>query len=235
MEQPAGLYAFQPIREVAVLGWENLRGNNAQEDYVLHGMEKLNDGEVKTDYVTPLAEAIELLNTEPHSKNVLRGFIAPKYDVHINNANYNYYLKDGSGKEITTTSTYFGGTTNEPKDLTPYKVLTLGIQNQTSAWPVIGFWPYRGNKLNTNRCYIPYEDIYDEQSQAQFNPQTAKGFNFFFVNEEKEIVDVTGVRELNDKWKEFVEGWYNMNGVRLNGEPTQPGVYIHNGKKVTVK
>ena len=235
VEQPAGLYAFQPIREVAVLGWENLRGNNAQEDYVLHGMEKLNDGEVKTDYVTPLAEAIELLNTEPHSKNVLRGFIAPKYDVHINNANYNYYLKDGSGKEITTTSTYFGGTTNEPKDLTPYKVLTLGIQNQTSAWPVIGFWPYRGNKLNTNRCYIPYEDIYDEQSQAQFNPQTAKGFNFFFVNEEKEIVDVTGVRELNDKWKEFVEGWYNMNGVRLNGEPTQPGVYIHNGKKVTVK
>ena len=32
-----------------------------------------------------------------------------------------------------------------------------------------------------------------------------------------------------------VEGWYNLNGVKLNAKPSQKGVYILNGKKVVVK
>ena len=31
------------------------------------------------------------------------------------------------------------------------------------------------------------------------------------------------------------EGWYNLNGVKLQGAPTQKGVYIQNGKKIIVK
>ena len=30
-------------------------------------------------------------------------------------------------------------------------------------------------------------------------------------------------------------GWYNVNGVRLEGAPTQKGIYIRNGKKVIIK
>ena len=211
--QPAGLYAFQPIREVAVLGWENLRGNTDQEDYVLHGMENLNAGELKPKYVEAYQAAIELKESEPHSKNVLRGYIAPKYDVHINDEKFN---------------TFVDGKTTIP--VASKTVLTLGIQNQTSAWPVIGFWPYRGTTLATYRCYIPFEEVYNEATS-----NSAKGFTFFFVNEGKDVIEVTGVKEIKDKWLNAAEGWYNMKGVRLNGEPTQPGVYIHNGKKVTVK
>ena len=29
--------------------------------------------------------------------------------------------------------------------------------------------------------------------------------------------------------------WYNLQGVKLNGVPTVPGIYIHNGKKVVIK
>jgi len=29
--------------------------------------------------------------------------------------------------------------------------------------------------------------------------------------------------------------YFDLNGRRLNGEPTQKGVYIHNGKKVVKK
>ena len=31
------------------------------------------------------------------------------------------------------------------------------------------------------------------------------------------------------------EGWFDLQGRRLNGEPTQKGIYIHNGKKVLKK
>ena len=31
------------------------------------------------------------------------------------------------------------------------------------------------------------------------------------------------------------EGWYTLNGVKLQGVPTQKGIYIHNGKKLVVK
>ncbi|MBO4812492.1 MAG: hypothetical protein J5552_13175 [Prevotella sp.] len=31
------------------------------------------------------------------------------------------------------------------------------------------------------------------------------------------------------------EGWFTTNGMKLNAQPTQRGIYIHNGKKVVVK
>ena len=31
------------------------------------------------------------------------------------------------------------------------------------------------------------------------------------------------------------DGWYNIQGIKLNRRPTQSGVYIHNGKKVTIE
>ena len=31
------------------------------------------------------------------------------------------------------------------------------------------------------------------------------------------------------------DDWYTLDGVKLQGEPTQPGIYVHNGKKTIVK
>ena len=31
------------------------------------------------------------------------------------------------------------------------------------------------------------------------------------------------------------EGWYTINGIRLQGAPTEKGVYINNGKKIVIK
>jgi hypothetical protein len=31
------------------------------------------------------------------------------------------------------------------------------------------------------------------------------------------------------------EGWYTVNGIKLQSAPTEKGVYINNGKKVVVK
>lgn len=47
----------------------------------------------------------------------------------------------------------------------------------------------------------------------------------------------TSIKALNlENMKAYsVDGWYNMNGVKLQGVPTEKGVYINNGKKVVVK
>jgi hypothetical protein len=42
-----------------------------------------------------------------------------------------------------------------------------------------------------------------------------------------EITDVDA-----DSAAEFAEGWYTINGVKLEGEPTVSGTYIYNGKKI---
>jgi len=31
------------------------------------------------------------------------------------------------------------------------------------------------------------------------------------------------------------DGWYNINGMKLEGAPTEKGIYINNGKKVVIK
>ena len=40
---------------------------------------------------------------------------------------------------------------------------------------------------------------------------------------------------VNDSKFNAVDGWYTLNGVKLNAAPTEKGIYINNGKKVVVK
>ena len=58
----------------------------------------------------------------------------------------------------------------------------------------------------------------------------------FFVEEPGQN-GTTAIKELNTKTMESVaaDGWYSVNGVRLQGAPTQKGIYIKDGKKVIVK
>jgi hypothetical protein len=47
------------------------------------------------------------------------------------------------------------------------------------------------------------------------------------------IEDPDGIRNVNVNDSD--NEWYNVNGVRLSGKPSQKGVYIVNGRKVLVK
>lgn len=45
--------------------------------------------------------------------------------------------------------------------------------------------------------------------------------------------ETTGIGELNTVTGEWTDqGWYDLSGRRLSGEPVRHGIYIHNGKKV---
>ena len=53
--------------------------------------------------------------------------------------------------------------------------------------------------------------------------------------------EVTGIKEVyvdeGQAARNKVQGddvWYTINGMRLNGKPSAPGLYINNGKKVII-
>ena len=50
---------------------------------------------------------------------------------------------------------------------------------------------------------------------------------------------ITAIKAINTEGvaieKANAEGWYTINGVKLNAKPTQKGIYLFNGKKVAIK
>ena len=53
-----------------------------------------------------------------------------------------------------------------------------------------------------------------------------------FIEEPDGTTSIMSVKEFNEGMN---EGWYTIDGMKLNAAPTQKGVYINNGKKVVVK
>ena len=48
--------------------------------------------------------------------------------------------------------------------------------------------------------------------------------------------DATDIGTIDTRTGEFIpEGWYTLDGIRLNGKPAVPGIYVNNGKKVVIK
>ena len=50
----------------------------------------------------------------------------------------------------------------------------------------------------------------------------------------KSIDEATGIRSIDNE-RTTNGDWYTIDGVKLNGKPTEKGVYIVNGRKVVVK
>ena len=51
-----------------------------------------------------------------------------------------------------------------------------------------------------------------------------------------DVTTPTGIENLENVTVTVGDGhYYNLNGVRVNGIPTQKGIYIRNGKKIVVR
>jgi len=48
--------------------------------------------------------------------------------------------------------------------------------------------------------------------------------------------ETTGIGTLDTKTGDItLEGWYTMDGRKLEGKPTKKGLYINNGRKIVIK
>ncbi len=83
---------------------------------------------------------------------------------------------------------------------------------------VMGFYEYTGTYMPANKAYI---------ALAPSAGAPTRGLSFV----EEEVTNIVSV----DSGQLTVDSWYTLSGVKLEGEPTERGVYIHNGRKEVVR
>lgn len=117
------------------------------------------------------------------------------------------------GEDETIGDNLLQGTDNEIT-VESKSVLTLGRSEGE-----IGFWVYTGTTLNPHRAYIPLSSLQDGN---------VNGFRLDFDGTNDIVQPVSNTTA-------ETQSWYNLQGVKMNGQPTQKGLYINNGKKILIK
>lgn len=91
-----------------------------------------------------------------------------------------------------------------------------------------------GASSGGNQGYLP---LLTSEMDPHYSPDAGAKFSIIF-GEEFEVNSgiATQIENVESTGRETTaEGFYNLNGQKLNGIPTQKGMYIVNGKKVLVK
>ena len=82
-----------------------------------------------------------------------------------------------------------------------------------------GFFKYTGDDMPARKAYLLLKD----------GAALANGLKMVFDNETTSLTPTPSPKG------EGSDYWYTLSGTRLSAQPTQPGLYINNGKKVVVK
>ena len=103
-------------------------------------------------------------------------------------------------------------------------LFSVAETNNTYGHAVNGETAAATSYLNPVCAYITYK-----------NAQSVNSHEAILYIEEPDG-STTAIREVNGQVVEGdVNGWYTINGVKLETVPTQKGIYINNGKKIVIK
>ena len=151
---------------------------------------------------------------------------AGAYYIEVSNATFPVTPEGGVVTVQNGTLTAHGNFTGEAVDK------TLGILYFSQGY----FW--NSNTLTTSATIkiLPYRVYYKTSSQTNDSK-----YSVLFLTDDPEDElsedfgnqDITAIKAMQTEGVKTV--WYNMNGQKLNGRPTLPGVYVMNGKKVLIK
>ena len=105
--------------------------------------------------------------------------------------------------------------------MTQHDLYVMGMVNGK-----FGFFRYTGANMPANKAFLPIQ---------RNSGSSVSAISLAFSEE------VTGIKEVyvdeGQAARNKVQGddvWYTINGMRLNGKPSAPGLYINNGKKVII-
>lgn len=117
-----------------------------------------------------------------------------------------------------------------------YAAKTVTKDNDAALWFMLGNtpkWAYIGTSSDNSWTIKPFE-AYINMSGAS---NSAPNMTFYFEELDGTVTAITNVSadDLGSAQKANAEGWYTLQGVKLDSAPTQKGIYIYNGKKVAVQ
>ena len=168
--------------------------------------------------------AMGVENNEVRLQRLPKGITANTGVMVIGDPGTYYFLKyRGGDLPRPTTNLLYGSTTDIARNdaLTQNGkpngiVMTLG----RNANNIIGFYRYVGSTIRANSAFMIYE------------PTAGSNVTYFSLGGDSGE-ETDGIS--NVKLAKSDDAWYTLQGARLNGQPTQRGIYIHGGKKVAVK
>ena len=116
-----------------------------------------------------------------------------------------------------------------------YAKRTITSDDGGNIWFLLGNytkWAYIKSTSTATWDIVPFEGFIDQSDNTAPNVEAPT-----FVMEEIDgtTTAIKGVEIENVNSLKNAEGWYNLNGMKLMGAPTQKGVYIQKGKKVIIK
>ncbi|MBR5394075.1 MAG: hypothetical protein IK144_03205, partial [Bacteroidaceae bacterium] len=85
-----------------------------------------------------------------------------------------------------------------------------------------------------NKLYYPSAKMTLGSCRAYFQLDNGSGVKEFKLNFGEEGNEVDGVNEVNGVKEVNDDSWYDLSGRKLGGNPTQKGIYIHNGNKIKI-
>ncbi len=116
-----------------------------------------------------------------------------------------------------------------------YTTKTVTKDDDAAIWFMLGDlanWAYIGTTSSATWDIVPFEAYIDMSAV----PAAARNLVFYAEELDGSVTAIKGINSSNaSDAKQNAEGWYNLNGVKLQGAPSQKGIYINNGKKVVIK
>ena len=132
---------------------------------------------------------------------------------------------------VTFTGGKFVGTYNYTKYTNENKSILLLGEDNTLYYPQ----PARENPDDETSAMV-YPSIGAFRAYFQLDdPASVRAFKLNFGDGEQEA---QGIKEIEDgrlKIENEAGAWYSLDGVKLDGQPTKKGLYIHEGRKVVIK
>ncbi|MBR5715579.1 MAG: chitobiase/beta-hexosaminidase C-terminal domain-containing protein [Bacteroidales bacterium] len=128
------------------------------------------------------------------------------------------------GKEKPTENTSSGTSTEE--DYSDRTVLYLGADNTL-------YYPSEAMTIGAFRAFFQLQGDLIAGNPVEGGETGGQQVRSFKLN----FGDETGISEVSDRsnYSERTEGWYTLDGRRLNGKPSQCGIFIYKGVKVVIQ
>ena len=116
-----------------------------------------------------------------------------------------------------------------------YTAKSVSKDDDAAIWFLMGNytnWAFIKSTSTATWNILPFEGFIDMSNL----PANAREITFFMEEEDGTVTAIKSVdAEDAESAESAAEGWYTINGIKLNAKPTQKGIYIYNGKKVAIQ